>query len=80
MLGRKGKDKITGFSGTITGRVEYLTGCNQFLIVPGTPKPDGTLIDPVWFDEQRIELTAEPAIVLDNSKTPGPDAPPPRKH
>lgn len=31
-LGQKAKDRITGFAGTITGKVEYITGCNQVLL------------------------------------------------
>lgn len=33
-LGRKYKDKITGFEGVATGYVRYLTGCNQVLLAP----------------------------------------------
>ena len=37
-LGRQGKDKITGFKGTIIGYVQYSTGCNQYLLVPKCKK------------------------------------------
>jgi hypothetical protein len=74
-LGRKGKDKITGFSGTVTGFVEYITGCNQLLLIPPVGK-DGKTGDGQWFDEQRVDLTGKP-IVLDNSKSNGPDKPAP---
>ncbi len=26
------KDKITGFSGKVTGHADYITGCDQFLV------------------------------------------------
>jgi len=31
-LGKIAKDKITGFQGVLTARVEYLTGCNRYCI------------------------------------------------
>ena len=33
-LGQKVQDSITGFAGLVTGRCEYITGCNQILIQP----------------------------------------------
>lgn len=33
-LGNKAKDKITGFSGILTARIEFLTGCNRYCIQP----------------------------------------------
>lgn len=76
-LGRKGKDKITGYVGVVTGCVEYISGCNQLLLVPAVGK-DGKVPDAQWFDEQRIDLSGKP-IVLDNSKTPGPDKEAPKR-
>jgi len=52
-LGRKVKDNVTGFSGIITGRVEYLTGCRQYLVMPkalrNNKMPTGE-----WIDEDRL--------------------------
>jgi len=31
-LGIIAKDKITGFEGMVTSRVEFLTGCNRYCI------------------------------------------------
>lgn len=73
MLGKKAKDKITGFTGVITGFVEYISGCNQYLLCPPV-KDDGTAIDGCWFDVQRCEILEAPAIKLDNGATPGCDA------
>ena len=53
-LGQEGKDKITGFSGIITGRAQYITGCDQYNLVP--PYKDGKLEQAQWFDEGRIEI------------------------
>jgi hypothetical protein len=79
LLGKKVKDRITGYEGKVTGYVSYLTGCNQALVHPGLDK-DGKLQDPVWMDEQRLEVDETFAtIVLDNSKSPGFDRAPPTR-
>jgi len=74
ILGYTYKDKITGFTGTCTGYVEYISGCNQLLLVPPI-KPDGSIVDSKWFDVQRCELVQNIArVTLDNGATPGCDA------
>ena len=77
-LGSKVKDKITGFSGTVTGRCEYLSGCNQALVVPPVGK-DGNYKDGQWFDEQRLEVFKTKPVTLNNGTTPGFDKPAPRR-
>src|SRR3546814_1776690 len=52
-LGQKVKDKITGFTGIVTGYVTYITGCNQALFAPQVGQ-DGAIKDACWFDEQRL--------------------------
>lgn len=53
-LGRVATDKITGFSGVVTGHAIYITGCNQCLV---TPRKDGDkdATDGRWIDEGRLE-------------------------
>jgi len=53
-LGQRGRDKVTGFEGILTGRAEYLYGCMQYCLVP--PAKDGKCGDSQWFDEGRIEV------------------------
>jgi hypothetical protein len=77
MLGKTVKDRITGFTGVVTGHVQYLTGCNQALVVP--PMQDGKLGSSEWFDVQRLEDTGVAAIVLDNGATPGCDRAAPKR-
>ena len=48
-LGQKAKDKVTGFEGIIIGRCQYLTGCDQYGLVP--PARDGKIEPAQWFDE-----------------------------
>ncbi len=62
-------DKITGFEGVITGRVEYLTGCVQYLLTPKIAE-DGSHRNGEWFDEGRLVDCDAPA---------GPDMQPPTK-
>jgi hypothetical protein len=56
-LGKKARDKITGFEGIVIGRIQYLTGCDQYGIVP--PMKDGKPSSAEWFDEGRIEVIGE---------------------
>lgn len=76
ILGKTFTDKITGFTGVCTGRVEYLTGCHQLLL---SPKADGGKPpEACWFDEQRCEhVVGVPQIVIDNGANPGCDTPAP---
>lgn len=80
LLGRVVTDRITGFSGTVTGVAIYLTGCNQVLVVPKTAE-DGALRDSQWFDQQRLTIDDPSAapVVLDNAATPGPDKEAPKR-
>lgn len=56
-LGDYVRDCVTELEGTVTGRVEYLTGCNQCLVQPSV-KEDGTFRDSYWLDESRLDLVA----------------------
>lgn len=75
------KDKVTGFTGIITGYCDYLTGCAQWLITP-VMKADGTLAEPRWYDDGRVEvLDAVPVIsyeaIAEGALTTGADIPAP---
>lgn len=77
-LGFKFKDRVTGFEGVATGRIEYMTGCNQLLLVPAAK--DGEWKDGHWVDEQRCDkVVSFEKITLDNSKSPGFDKAHPRR-
>jgi hypothetical protein len=77
-LGDTVKDRITGFQGVVTGRCEYITGCNQVLVVPKI-KSDGSFSESVWFDEQRVDILSEPRVTIDNGANPGCDIPAPKR-
>lgn len=57
LLGKKAKDKVTGFEGIITAKVIYLYGCTQYCITP--PAKDGKVEDSRYYDEGRIEIIGE---------------------
>ncbi len=59
--GDKVKETVTGFTGTITGTCFYLTGCNQYLVVPKC-KDEFTKAEGTWYDEGRLELVAEQKV------------------
>ncbi|WP_407733063.1 hypothetical protein [Pseudomonas citronellolis] len=56
-LGKKARDKITGFEGIVTGRAQYLTGCDQYSLAP--PAKDGSINRTEWFDEGRLEVIGD---------------------
>lgn len=74
-LGAQYKDRITGFTGTAIGHVEYLTGCHQTLLAPITDDP-AKAPDSHWMDDQRLHRVGSELISLDNGDTPGCDKPP----
>lgn len=79
-LGSTVTDRITGFTGTLTGICTYISGCSQGLVVPKVDS-EGKLRDGQWFDIQRLAVDfATPIVTLDNSATPGPDATPTRRY
>lgn len=79
-LGAKAKDKITGFEGIITGRGDYLTGCNTYGLKPTKVDKDGKVPETEWFDEGCIKITGKgiTAKSVMSSKNGGPlsDSPP----
>ena len=57
-LGKKARDKITGFTGILTGHAKHLYGCDTYGLTPSVDK-DGKCVDSHWFDEGRIEIIDE---------------------
>lgn len=75
-LGVEVEDMITGFKGTITGRVEYLTGCHQYLVVSKVKK-DGSGSLTGWYDDGRLKQTSKSSVKLHAGAPNGPDIPAP---
>lgn len=63
-LGAKVIDSITGFSGTVTGRAQYIAGCNQYSVMPKMETGKVECPDAIWIDEARLEVTQDGKGVL----------------
>lgn len=75
--GESVRDTITGFTGIVTGIVNYLTGCRQMLVQP--PVDDkGDARKSQWYDEDRLERVDAPRRRLSISHA-GSDEEAPRK-
>lgn len=60
-LGVKVSDRVTGFTGIVTSRTEYLYEVPRYGVTPQVGK-DGKFPDTAWFDEPRlIEIDTESA-------------------
>jgi hypothetical protein len=61
-FGKKYRDRITGFVGTCTGKAQYISGCDQILIV-ADDKGDGKFPGSTWIDDERlIDVESEQAV------------------
>lgn len=67
-------DRITGFTGIVTGRCEYLNGCIQYLVKPKQKKGDKEMPKGEWIDEQHLLVNGKR---IDGSATAGGDLEPP---
>ena len=67
-LGDKAKHAITGFTGIVTARVEYLTGCSQLCLQPQGVTDKGGTFDSLYFDEPYVDLIERGAVP---DRTPG---------
>jgi hypothetical protein len=77
-LGKTVRDRITGFVGVVTGRCQYISGCDQALVQPAVDA-DQKFVEARWFDVDRLVTDpAVPPVALEIT-SPGPDRPAPRK-
>ncbi|MEE8114279.1 MAG: hypothetical protein V3T23_07980 [Nitrososphaerales archaeon] len=84
ILGQRVRDIVTGFEGIATVRVEYINGCNQYLVKPRCEwKKDEPMKQPEgsYIDDQSLELVDQgicdpPAADINQAPAPtgGPDA------
>jgi len=61
-FGDKVRDKLTGFEGIVTARIQYIYGCIQYEVKP-TIDEDGNQRKHDWIDENQLE------IIKDNGRT-----------
>lgn len=57
-LGHKCKDVVTGFTGIVTARTQYLTGCDRVMLTPEVNK-DGKVDESMSFDITSVEFIDE---------------------
>ncbi len=53
-LGDNATDSISGFTGVVTARSEYLNGCIQLQLTPQGMDKDGVPKKVQWFDEPQL--------------------------
>lgn len=74
-LGKKYRDKITGFEGVAVARTEYLSGCFHVDLETGDPEKNNKPVHE-WLDEERLVEVDAPAVTDDGPKrSPGNEAP-----
>jgi hypothetical protein len=74
-LGDRAKDKISGFSGIVVARTEWLNGCVRITLQPEYLK-EGKIIENQSFDIEQIEVTQPEAFFVQKRPTGGPHAEP----
>ena len=75
-LGDKVKCKITGFTGIVTGKAEYISGCVRFNVeAKERSNKDGKIIE-YWIDEQRLERVSAGINLKKKQPTGGPRSAP----
>jgi len=57
-LGKKYRDRVTGFEGVATSRTTYISGCVHVGLQPPVDK-DGKIPSVEYFDEERIDPESE---------------------
>lgn len=79
-LGSEVKDKITGFTGIVRGRSEYLTGCNTYGIQSQKLTKENVPAKWEWLDEHLIGLVKKNKIKLERKKGQNPGGPLQKDH
>ena len=69
-LGVKAKDKVTGFTGILVARTEWLNGCVRVTLQPPMDK-DGKIPESGTFDEPQIEVVGK-GVQAHQAPTGGP--------
>jgi hypothetical protein len=76
-LGDELKDTITGFTGIVMARTDYLTGCQHYGLIPRKLDKDGNPQDYQWIDESRLVSTGKGLKDYKAPDTSGPEQNPP---
>jgi hypothetical protein len=71
LLGKKVKDKVSGFEGIVVGRHTFLAGCDRYSVQPPVDK-DGKLPEQQTFDDPQLKIVKEKKVVIKGEKPGGP--------
>lgn len=63
MLGKKVRDKITGFSGVVTTVADHLTGCERAWVEG--PCDDKGKSEQCWIDTSRLDVMPDGHVTLE---------------
>lgn len=66
-LGDKVKDPVTGFTGIVVARTEWLYGCTRINVQPAVDK-DGKMVEINSFDEPQLIVLKEGAIKVEKKE------------
>ena len=68
-LGMIAKDRLTGFTGTVTAVAQYITGCIQYFVTPKCKEGDSsTYSKSRWFDENRLDFSKGVDLDIETEK------------
>lgn len=62
-FGQEVRDVISGFKGIITGKCDYISGCEQYLVQP-KGKTSDKKPESIWFDVDRLKLVSKKRLIL----------------
>lgn len=71
-LGDKVEDTISGFTGVVIGRSEFLHGCIRCGVQPTKLKSDGGINETQWFDEPQLKVIKPGFVKAGRRDTGGP--------
>lgn len=69
-LGDKVRDKITGFTGIVVAKTEYINGCIQYNVAPKVGK-DNKILEDISIDEQCLEVIKTKKKKVKKARTGG---------
>lgn len=71
-IGDKVRCKITGFTGIVVAKVEFINGCTQFSVLPQKLDKDGNYPEGVDIDQESLEIVKRPRKkIVEKSDTGG---------
>lgn len=70
-LGDYARDTITGYTGTVVARTEWINGCVRYIVQSNQLK-DGVPLEPQHVDSQQLEVVKKENPIPSPAKTGGP--------